>query len=389
MSEPSASPEPTPTGDHTPAEALRLLTSDLRDERERRQLPLGLVHERTRISMEVLQQFEETGLVESKMFNQVYLRSLVRSYAFAVGLPAKALSEVFDRAAEGQYDPDWIERAAASVDVELSKRLRREADEERKRLKEEGERVKKEEAERRARLEAEERDEADKLRQEEELQRLTAERERADAQRAEEASRAAAASGAAWERQSGRGDPSESKPPRTPRRTSSTSSIPWAVVGAVVAVLLVVGGAAYWWTTRDAGSDPNPGLVQAQEQTPDDSVVTAPPPPDPSTIDLPDRFELLVTADGAPIQNLKIQADDEVRRPYWIEMGDTRGEDEFIFTEQVTLCLSDACQPLPDYVVLTVAGVQVPNTPGGSTVIDRDRMRELLAAQQAQPTPAL
>lgn len=380
MPEPTALPDSSSQA-HTPAEALRLLTDDLRDERQRREMTLEQVYERTRVPLDVLRQFESDGLVESAMFNQVYLRSLVRSYAFAVGLPAKALTEVFDDASEGRYDRTWITRAAASIDAELEKKLLREAAEERKRLKAEGDEIKRLEAERRAQEAAESEDQAERERAEEELRTLTAQREAEDARRAEQAQQAAVASGASWETASGR---SADRPPaeRKPRQ-SSTSNTPWGIIVGAAVALVLVAGAAFWIF---GGDDENDGQVAQNTEQTDPVENNRPPPPSPSDITLPDQLTLTVRADGAPIQNIKIKRDEDVRRPYWIEIGESR---EFTFTDEATLCLTDACQPLPEFVVVTVEGAPFPKNASGTTVITRDAVRQSLAAAQTQaPAPA-
>ena len=382
MPEPTALPDSSPE-EHTPAEALRRLTDDLRDERTRRDMTLEQVYERTRVPIDVLKQFETDGLIESKMFNQVYLRSLLRSYAFAVGLPVKALTEVFDDASDGRYDPTWITRAAASIDAELEKKLLREAAEERRRLEAEGKEVKRLEAERRAREAAENDDRAAQEHAEEELRALTAQREEESARRAQEAHQSAAASGASWETASGRSAdraPAERKP-----RVSTSSDTPWGLIVGAALALLLIAGAAFWFFSGDEDDD---GIAQNTEQTDETTTVqpTRPPPPSPDDITLPDQLTLTVRADGAPIQNLKITRDEDVRRPYWIEIGESR---DFPFTDEATLCLTDACQPLPDFVVVSVQSEPFPKNASGATVINRDALRQVLAAARATtPAPA-
>ncbi len=378
MPEPTALPDSS-SEERAPAEALRLLTDDLRAERERRDMTLAQVYERTRVPLDVLDQFENNGLVESKMFNQVYLRSLVRSYAFAVGLPAKALTEVFDEASEGRYDRTWITRAAASIDAELEKKLLREAAEERRRLEAEGKEVKRLEAQRRALEAAENDDRAAQEQAEEELRALTAKREEEDARRSEQAHQSAVASGASWETSSGR---SGDRPPSERKTRQSTSDTPWGIiVGGAVALVLLAGGAFWLFGGDDEGDE---RVAQTDEQV-DTVQPTRPAPPSPSDIVLPDQLTLTVRADGAPIQNLKIKRDEDVRRPYWIEVDQSR---DFPFVDEATLCLTDACQPLPDFVVVTVEGAPFPKSADGTTVINRDAVRQSLASAQAQAPAA-
>ena len=81
-------------------------SSDLRRIRESRGLTLEGLHEETKIPLSVLEDFEETGLFDNPMFNRVYLRSLVRTYASYVGIPKKAMLEALDEALLESYKGD-------------------------------------------------------------------------------------------------------------------------------------------------------------------------------------------------------------------------------------------------------------------------------------------
>ena len=78
-------------------------SSDLRRIREERGLTLEALHEETKIPLSVLQDFEETGLFDNPMFNRVYLRSLVRTYALFVDIPSKVALEGLDEALLDSY----------------------------------------------------------------------------------------------------------------------------------------------------------------------------------------------------------------------------------------------------------------------------------------------
>ena len=80
--------------------------SDLRRIRESRALTLEGLHESTKIPLSVLEDFEETGLFDNPMFNRVYLRSLVRTYASYVGIPTKTMLEALDEALLDSYKGD-------------------------------------------------------------------------------------------------------------------------------------------------------------------------------------------------------------------------------------------------------------------------------------------
>ena len=78
-------------------------SSDLRRIREERDLTLEALRDETKIPLDVLQHFEETGLFDNPMFNRVYLRMLVRTYALFVGVPSKVALEALDEALLDSY----------------------------------------------------------------------------------------------------------------------------------------------------------------------------------------------------------------------------------------------------------------------------------------------
>jgi hypothetical protein len=78
-------------------------SSDLRRIRKARGLTLEALHEETKIPLSVLQDFEETGLFDNPMFNRVYLRSFVRTYASYVDIPTKVALEALDEALLDSY----------------------------------------------------------------------------------------------------------------------------------------------------------------------------------------------------------------------------------------------------------------------------------------------
>lgn len=63
------------------------LAAEFRSHRERSGLSLHDVFEVTRIPLDVLEAFERNALHDHPTFNRVYLRSVVRSYASAIGFP--------------------------------------------------------------------------------------------------------------------------------------------------------------------------------------------------------------------------------------------------------------------------------------------------------------
>ncbi|NND72709.1 MAG: hypothetical protein HKN43_14115 [Rhodothermales bacterium] len=83
--------------------ALERLATDLRSIRTRAERTLTEVHEDTRIPLEVLRRLETDLLASDKMFNDVYIRSILRGFANAVDFPAEDVLSAFKEASAGVY----------------------------------------------------------------------------------------------------------------------------------------------------------------------------------------------------------------------------------------------------------------------------------------------
>lgn len=77
--------------------------NDLRKIREAKGISLEDLYDETKIPRGLLEAFEENGLFEHPMFNRVYLRSFVRTYADVVGISAEIAVQSLDEAVEGEY----------------------------------------------------------------------------------------------------------------------------------------------------------------------------------------------------------------------------------------------------------------------------------------------
>jgi hypothetical protein len=85
-------------------QAASIFASDMRTMRERQDIPLSRIHEETRISIGVLKEFESSALAGNQLFNRVYLRSLVISYARIVGTDEQRALEALEAALAGTYE---------------------------------------------------------------------------------------------------------------------------------------------------------------------------------------------------------------------------------------------------------------------------------------------
>lgn len=81
----------------------RRFSQDLRRIRELKGVTIAQIREETRVPQDLIEQFEASGLIDHPMFNQVYLRSFVRSYAQALGLPEAEVNGALEELANGRY----------------------------------------------------------------------------------------------------------------------------------------------------------------------------------------------------------------------------------------------------------------------------------------------
>jgi hypothetical protein len=82
--------------------------ADLRAIRESRNISFETVRQEIKVPSGILQELEETSLLNHPMYNRVYLRSLVRSYAEAIGLEGDLALQALDEALEGRYSGSLV-----------------------------------------------------------------------------------------------------------------------------------------------------------------------------------------------------------------------------------------------------------------------------------------
>jgi hypothetical protein len=127
--------------------------------------------------------------------------------------------------------------------------------------------------------------------------------------------------------------PSESLPKR--RVSSATAAAKpieksWGlIIGGTVAALLVI-GLILWFLFRDSSPEPEVAEVPVVEDTTDaateapaDTAATAAPPQPSSAPQFQTPIQLTVVAGENPLENFRVQVDDDARRPYWVEPGQT------------------------------------------------------------------
>lgn len=84
-------------------EAGRRLARDLRSIRRSRSIDMKDVLDATRLAEDVIEQLEDTALLGNPMFNRVYLRSMFGSYAAVLGISNDDMVGALEEAFVGQY----------------------------------------------------------------------------------------------------------------------------------------------------------------------------------------------------------------------------------------------------------------------------------------------
>jgi hypothetical protein len=319
------------------------LARDLRRIRETRSLTLQDLNNETKIPVSLLKSFEETALFDHTQFNRVYLRSVVRTYAAAVQISPEGAADALESAFEGQYDGalgrEYLGDAADEPPGAPSGRL----------------------ADERPSVPGRGKREPD-----------AAPREKAPQKPEEKAPPRARDHDADWTSTS---PPSGRKSPATPitptptkrrRKKSSGGGSGWifAVVG------MIVLGALIWFLVTVLGTnDEAPADLAAA----DTALVAPEPEPEPiqtrPAVTLGDVMEFHVIAQNDKLDPIRVTVDDDLRRPYWLEQGDSM---RFEAQERIVI------EELLDRARITVEGYDYPmdrRDDQGRLVITRDDAR--------------
>lgn len=262
-------------------ESMRRLAHDLRRIREKRRRSLQAVHNETKIALELLQHFERTALYDHERYNPVYLRSFARTYASALGIDPAQVLEALELAQEGLYRNQLAVQYLGEAP-----------------LPEEGGTMP------------------------EEITAITPER---PAEVEEEAS-----------------------------RTSETPALPlsvgpgglerlerrsqWRIGGVIVLLLAVVIGFLWWWLRPLPAPEPLPLPSPAVVPVDTGRAVLVPETTTAVTSALRwvlgDTIIASVIAAFDKVDPIRIRVDNDLRRPYWIEQGDTL---QLSFTQRIIL----------------------------------------------------
>lgn len=255
-------------------ESMRRLAHDLRRIREKQKRSLQEIYNETKIALELLQHFERTALYDHERYNPVYLRSFARTYAAAIDIDQAAVLEALELAFEGRYRNQLAVRFLG----------------------------------------------------EEPLPEPEPETAPAEEPAPEVAS--------------------EGKPPREPEAPLPLVATPgglerlerparWkARVAGVVVVVMAAAG--IWYLLRPAPAPPPEPLSVDTATVPATAADTTPSVETPA-VQVPvlgDTITATVIAAFDKVDPIRVRVDRDLRRPYWIEQGDSM---QFRFTERIIL----------------------------------------------------
>lgn len=315
------------------------LAEDLRRIRESRALTVQDVNNETKIPVSLLIAFEKTALFDHDQFNRVYLRSVVRTYALAVNLPPERAADALEAAFSGTYQGELAREflgdapaAPTTTDKPVGPGP------------------------------AEPRPAVPGRKQPEKKPPSP------PAAAKEPVEKKPDPDWSATSPPSARRIPEKKPKPRAKRPSSrSSGSAAWlfvvggiVVLGALIWLLLSVLGTGER-TPRDTGAVVDTAQVEPEPVT--EPVETRP------RVTLGDVMVFYVVAEHDKLDPVRVTVDDDVRRPYWLEHGDSlrfEAQEQIVFEE------------LLDRVRVTVEGYDFPTDrrdDQGRLVISRETAR--------------
>ena len=348
--------------------ALQRFGRDLRRIREDRDVTTATVHTHTQAPESQIQSFEAGTLYEESTMNPVYLRAFVRAYAEAVDLPPHAVLDQLEAALSGNYQNQLAVRyldvpsSASKPDSSTGQP-----------------------------------DAASREDEQETTPRGSSTDEGTDSGGAQSTGR---------EHESGKTEgESETPDPDPEDETVSTASTTesggtlWSenrgasLVAIAGLFLIAVVGALIYASLGETDSAPNSPsessarTVASADQSSPDTLAAAdtaeiderPQQASPGDIALGDTLHITVYA-TADVRELRVQQDDDLRRPYWIREGEAA---VFPFARQITLQNQlDSLRLLAERYPYPVSRTD----DEGRIVITRDKVQRFLDTLRAAPT---
>lgn len=365
--------------------AGRRLAADVRAIRRKHGIDLKEVLDATRLADDVIEQLEENALVDHPAFNRVYLRSLFGVYGEAIGVKksdmVSAIEEVFDGHYVGALARDYLGVSAEDAsedDVHPVAGSDEETAEEEVALDEAGDEVAPTEVEETVSSAAEADDTGEEL------------SEAANAAEEEDVPVDASEEDIVDEVDTAEGDQDDAEARRLVRPGSDDRAADgsvWTGLASRKTVLLpnmsgtalvVIAGIAFvsllWFsisTVMDLRSGDDEAAV-ADDSTTVEEVFR----PDPLV--LPESLEVAIVAFTEPLDPIRITADRDFRKPYWVELLDTH---RVVITERILL------EREADHTRVLVDGFLIPEWwlgEGDPVDITRDRVQTWLDSLVAE-----
>lgn len=286
---------PTASGSNRAA-AGRRLAADMRELRNEKGVSLKDVVDALRLAEDVVKELEETALFDNPMFNRVYLRSLYASYADVLGVRREGMLKALEEALAGTYVDSlhkWI-HVSTVEDVET---------------------------------------EPDSPSED-----VSADTDKDDHEAPVVASTSTPEVPVTT---LGLTHP----PGMAPRGVllHNTKGLTTAVLSAVFLIGLVI--FAIMWVLSDSSEDMDADPADSAQ-----SILEAPAEIKPDPIVLPDTMTLFVTARDEQLDPVRVAVDDDIRRPYWVELDSTIS---FRFVDMIVIDreAGNAAYSLDGYVV--------------------------------------
>ena len=296
--------------DNAATSAPQRFARDLRRIREDRGISLTDIHGATQVPVSDLEAFESGALFQRSTMSPVYLRAFVQSYARAVDLPTDVVEGHLASAREDDY------RNQLAVRFLDASPTPPQTDPEDAGPSETG---------------------AGRATDEEDIHDPGARSAEADSE-----SQGAAATNAGGEAEES-GQPERNAPPALSGNGSVVSVRPRTVAVAVLVLLAIAGGAGLLVLFAGGNAEApsrGPGPTMEGDASPAEATRAAPPVDTAQSARLPlsdvalgDTVHATVVATD-DVRELRVQQDDKLRRPYWIEKGEAM---VFPFTRRITL----------------------------------------------------
>ena len=385
--------------------SIRRFAGDLTQIREERGLTHDDIHTETRVARDLIKEFESGALFHRSSFNRVYLRSLTKSYAATVGItPSDRVLDHLEAALEGRY---MNELAVSELGADpIAPPTPTEPPAEANTPDTTTDTTDPDTTDPDTASPKPTEDDADAPPPDSPAPSTPNTDDADDAE--DQAPSTAASSPAARAAASDPDDTPDPKAPVPPHRKktasppsaarrskaspasppSSTSTGSDAGLGArqafiVGGLLLLIAVGVIWLIARpsDAPEEPPPSETTQAEPAAVDTTETEPEPaPEPiPPVELGDTLRAMIHADAGAVQGVRVQRDADIRRPYWLNEGETMlmlFQDRFVIEEQFdqfSLYINERPMPLS------------PTDAQGRRVVDREDLQAWADTLQAEP----